>query len=436
MTPEEWIVCAKALAADHRSLSEADAATCRRALLGVHCLFKNAPTPLLDAYARVPERLLAEAARARTDDVTGGDFAWRLPGNSDLRAWALAAGAQARALDAVLFTTAPTHLGPVDPEEWRCAESRAYAIPRARTREPADKRDNQRFTRRGILHHRVVPEVLDAGYRVRLVRLDTTAAPAGEQVTMGAALFPGLDLRIRREGEDGFIITGAACEGMDETVLRQLEAAFADGCFAAMWPELTVAPALLALIRNTLADRALSEDPRTSLQFVVAGSWHVEEQGAMANVAPVLDGYGEVKLLYRKVLPYQDRKVGTEAIAPVLEVPVLVTDDHLVGFGICKDFCDQGVALAFADLDVDLVLVPSMGNPVTMDGHRSTAKRMRTLFGTRAFVVQQAEAERPADEQPGWVLPFPNDPTGLATPALRQAGDWQSYRGTVPRGRD
>jgi hypothetical protein len=253
---------------------------------------------------------------------------------------------------------------------------------------------------------------------------------------MGAALFPGLDLQIRREGEDGFVVTGAACAGMDVTVLRQLQAAFADGCFAAMWPELTVAPTLLALIQRTLEDRALSVDPRNSLQLVVAGSWHVQEEHGLANVAPVLDGYGGVKLLYRKVLPYQDRKIGTEAIAPVLEVPVLVTDDHLVGFGICKDFCDQGVPLAFADLDVDLVLVPSMGNPVTMDGHRSTAKRMRTLFGTRAFVVQQAEAERPADEQPGWVLPFPNDPTGLATPDLRQAGDWQSYKGTVPRGRD
>ncbi|GJE03567.1 hypothetical protein [Methylobacterium isbiliense] len=34
-------------------MTEADVATCRRALLGVHRLFKNAPTPLLDAYSRV-----------------------------------------------------------------------------------------------------------------------------------------------------------------------------------------------------------------------------------------------------------------------------------------------------------------------------------------------------------------------------------------------
>ncbi len=435
MTPEDWIARAQALAEEHRGLSLTDVATCRRALLDVHRLFKEAPTPALVAYSRVPEGQLGEAAENRTDAVIGGDFAWLPPGTHDLRDWVLVAGAQARALDAVLFTTAPPHLGPVSPEAWHCAANRAYVIPRARPREPASKRENQRFTRRGILHHRILPEVLDAGYRVRLIRHDTAACPPGEEVAMGAAFFPGLALQIRHEGDE-FVVTGATCEGAPETVARQLDAAYADGCFAAMWPELTVTPALLERIEEILAERALSDDPRTSLQIVVAGSWHLQEDDKMSNVATVLDGYGQEVLRYRKVLPYQDRKIGTEAIAPASEVPVLVTDDHLVGFGICKDFCDVGVPLAYKDLDVDLVLVPSMGNPTTMEGHRSTAKVMRVTFGTRAFVVQQADHDSPAEEQPGWVLPFPDDPTRGPLSALRQSGDWQCYRGTIPRGRD
>ena len=435
MTPEEWTARATALSAEHLTLSETDVVTCRGALLGIHRLFKDAPTPLLDAYARVPERLLCEAAQARTNDVIGGDFRWQILGKPDLLDWALSAGAQARALDEVLFSMARPHLGPVDSEDWRCANSRAYAIPRARARESIVKRDNQRFTRRGILHHRIVPEVLDAGYRVTLIPHDTAASPPGEEIAMGAALFLGFGLETQRENNE-FIVVGATCANARETVLRQLGAAYDDGCFAAMWPELTITPPLLELIQGTLVHRALSEDSRTSLQLVVAGSWHIKEGNKVSNVATVLNGYGDVLLQYRKVLPYHDREIGTEAIEPAIDVPVLVTDDHLVGFGICKDFCDQGIMLAFADLDVDLVLVPSMGNSVTMDGHQSTAKRMRTTFGTRAFVVQQAEAGLPADDQPGWVLPFPNDPTGLPTSALRQPGEWQSYRGTIPRGRD
>ena len=252
---------------------------------------------------------------------------------------------------------------------------------------------------------------------------------------MGAALFPGLRLEFRHV-EGGFVVTEATCEGATETVARQLESAFAEGCLAVVWPELTVTPALLALIRETLVGRILSADPRMALHLVVAGSWHVEEGDKVWNVATVLDGYGDEKLGYRKVLAYQDRKLGREAIETALEVPVLVTDDHLVGFGICKDFCDLGVPLAYRELDVDLVLVPSMGNPVTMDGHRSTAKGMRTTFGTRVFVVQQADPDLPAAEQPGWVLPFPDDPTGGPVTELLQSGDWQSYEGTVPRGSD
>lgn len=436
MTPDEWMKDAAALAAQHDEYSEADVATCRRALLAVFGLFKTAPAAVQEAYSRATERDLADGARDRSDAITAGDFSWLVPAGSDVRAWTLAAGAQARALDDVLITSAPSHQGPVDPETWLCPEFAAYAIPRPRFREKASKREGQRFSRRGILRHRVIPSVVEAGFKVELIRHDTTASPPGEAVVMGAALFPGLVLQTEKLRESEFLAIGIKCADQPAMVLRQIEAGYADGCFAIMWPELTVTPDLLNLISQNLGDRVLTSDPRSSLQLVVAGSWHVKERDIYSNLATVLDGYGSETLQYRKVMPYRDGNVGTEGIGIPATIPILVTDDHLIGFGICKDFCDLSVTLAYKDLDIDLVMVPSMGNAATMDGHRNTAKSMRTFFGTRAFVVQQADPDSPVAEQPGWVLPFPDDPSRGGTADLHQAGEWASYAGVIPRGED
>lgn len=306
-TPEEWIARAQALGIEHQRLSDADDMTCRSALLSIYRLFKNAPSLILDAYSLLPEAVLAKEAVARTDSVTAGNFDWLSPKSSSLDQWVLAAGAQARALDKVLISSAQSHQGHTHPSEWFCATNKAYAIPRSRPRQEEGDREWGRFTRRGILHHRILPEVLDAGYQIEIVRQDTTAFPISGEITMGAAFLPNIQLDLS-SADRRFQVLGATYIDGPQTVTRQLGSAYDDGCFAIVWPELTVTPELRGHIAQFLKQRILSGDERKSLQIIVAGSFHEKDGDLTSNIAYVFDGYGNEKLKYRKQLRYHDEK--------------------------------------------------------------------------------------------------------------------------------
>jgi predicted amidohydrolase len=161
--------------------------------------------------------------------------------------------------------------------------------------------------------------------------------------------------------------------------------------------------------------------------LIVGGTWHEENDGKVANVATIFDGYGAIKLTYKKMLPFIDEEMKAESIELGKKLPVLVTDDQLVTVAICKDFCDLSLSLPYLELDVDLVLVPSMGNEATMKGHQNTAKRMRVLYGARTFIVQQVYPKEQTYEALGLVLPVPNDPAAAQPEELRQLGIWGSY---------
>jgi predicted amidohydrolase len=79
----------------------------------------------------------------------------------------------------------------------------------------------------------------------------------------------------------------------------------------------------------------------------------------------------------------------SEGIEPGGDLPVLMLDDLAIGFAICLDFCVSGSP--YSNLDVDLMFVPSFGDEKTIDGHRTTANRMRIDFATRTLVAQQAK---------------------------------------------
>jgi hypothetical protein len=68
---------------------------------------------------------------------------------------------------------------------------------------------------------------------------------------------------------------------------------------------------------------------------------------------------------------------------------VLVTDDALIAFGLCRDFCERGTRNPYKELDVDLFLISSCGNPTTMRGHIDTAQTVRDRYRAASFVVQQ-----------------------------------------------
>ena len=146
---------------------------------------------------------------------------------------------------------------------------------------------------------------------------------------------------------------------------------------------------------------------------MLAGSWHETDADGVVNRSVVYDGCGERLLTFEKALAYHSDTWGTEDIRESRILKVLLVEDTLIGFGICRDFADTGLDNALAALDVDLFLVPSMGNRRTMDGHLTTARLVADRSAARAFVVQQSEPE--SEDQLGFVVP--PTPTVAGTPS-------------------
>jgi hypothetical protein len=249
---------------------------------------------------------------------------------------------------------------------------------------------------------------------------------AAQPITVGAALFANLAIRTEGDASDGFVIAEVTCDDPEGTVALQVEASIDDGCFGVIWPELTVPPTLRKYIADLLKERALDADPKPAPDVLVAGTWHENQDGKVTNLATVFDGYGETKLVYQKLIPFSTNELGSEKITRGTQLPILVTDSHLIAFAICRDYCDLGLKLPYPELDVDFVFVPSMGDEKTMSGHQVTAKRIQVLYGARTFVVQQASA--PVASELGLVLPLPDDPEATNPADLRQFEVWHSYQ--------
>ena len=265
-----------------------------------------------------------------------------------------------------------------------------------------------------------------------MVYNDTRPVPgARDPVRFGACLFENLVLETRPTGEGeelSFVATGITCKDEAGTIDRQIAAAIAEQCSGVVWPELSITPEARERIKKALADRALSLEKRQAPEVVVAGSWHERDGDRYVNRACVYDGYGVRRVVYEKTIAYVDRELGPEDIRPGRKLPVLVTDGHLIGFAICKDFCDLAVAVPYLKLDVDLVVVPSMGNAQTMRGHQNTAQRLQVKHGTRTFVVQQTIPIGAKPANIGMVLPMLADPSTRPTSKLHQIDVWKAYK--------
>lgn len=423
---DEWARLAEECAARHRVLSRSTRPeqAARLALTELHRLVLDAPANVVNAYRQLDEEMLVREVAARRDRIDGGNYRWQIPAAGGELAWITEIGAQLRALDDSLFVTAPLHWGAVaDPDDWRCSETGMFVVPR---KHPPSPKNQQPYCRRGLLHHRVLPVEI-CGYTVRLIWHDTippTIKMGEEPIAIGAALFE--DFVPTTDDEPIFRVVRADCRDPEATVDSQIESSLADGCFGIVWPELSVPPPLRDRIVKTLRNRALGCDQRPAPQVIVAGTWHETNDGRAANIGRVLDGYGSEKLSFVKAVPfvYEGRP---ENILPGDDLPILVTDGQLIAFAICKDFCDHTAGLPYGELDIDLVLVPSLGNAETMRGHQDKAKQISARFGTRAFVVQQALMGEPAPPALGYVLPMPKNPRRVDLPGMEQATTWRSY---------
>ncbi len=402
MNRQDWLARARATADRHAQAPSSVQAEhglrpeVERVLLAeLHALVSAAPLPLLDEFRHCPEGALAARVEPRIDALWEGRFDWTPEDGDDAAAWLVAAIVQVRALDKALAQgLLDAGLGPrLDPRQWAVPQHGAYVVPRSPWRlDGSVPKRGEPYSRRGLQHHAVLPMEV-GGLRVRPVHVPSGPLPGG-RLALGAALFRAPELRMRAAGDgphgEGFLAERFEAADMEATIERQAKAAFADGCFAAVWPELTMPPAARQALSRHLALEALRYSPDQPLRLVVAGSWHEPlEGGGWANLARILSRTGEVLCTYAKFAAFHDETWGEEAIARGEELPVVVTGDLVVGFAICKDFCDRAVASPFAELPVDLMLVPSMGHASTLAGHLANAEDLRLRTGTIVFVVQQ-----------------------------------------------
>jgi hypothetical protein len=422
MNRYDWLARARATADRHAQAPRSVQAghglrpEIERILLAeLHALVSAAPLPLLDEFRHWPEEALFARVEPRIDALWEGRFDWAPGEGNDAAAWLVAAIVQVRALDQALAQgLSDTGIGPrVDPRQWAVPQHGAYVVPRSPWRlDGSLPKRGEPYSRRGLRHHAVLPMEV-GGLRVRPVQLPSGPLPGG-RLALGAALFRAPELRLRTvEGgphERGFLAEDFAAGDMTGTIERQATAAFADGCFAAVWPELTMPPEARQTLSHHLAFEALRHGPDRPLRLVVAGSWHEpREEGGWGNLARILGRTGEVLCSYAKFAAFHDEGWGEEAIRRGEELPVVVTGDLVVGFAICKDFCDRAVSSPFAELPVDLMLVPSMGHASTLAGHLANAEDLRLRTGTIVFVVQQlpgtaADPARAGEEILGHIL--------------------------------
>jgi hypothetical protein len=137
----------------------------------------------------------------------------------------------------------------------------------------------------------------------------------GGRLALGAALFRAPELRLRAVEDGphgrGFLAEGFPAADIEATIERQATAAFADGCFGAVWPELTMPPEARQALSRHLALEALRQCPDRPLRLVLAGSWHEpREEGSWSNTARILGRTGEVLCSYAKFAAFHNEAWG------------------------------------------------------------------------------------------------------------------------------
>lgn len=425
MTDDEWIDSLRQLAAEQSKYKTTDFETVRAALASTYAHMSLAEANPSDIYCRIPEAELFAAGAVHSGRLELNDWAWSLD-DADLDAAVYSLGARVRALDALLCDVARHHGPPVDADsEYLCAATDWYVVPRLTSRIARSGHGGRAtFEQRGTLEHRLLPRKIGS-YTTSLHWLGDIAETSPDDM-LGAAMFENFDVSFDVGGDPKkFSATGISCGSARDTIRRSVGEAHRSRCVAVAWPELTMRPEIeLAALREALEDFACSEDAGGPLAFTLAGSWHVEGELGRENIAPVLNACGRDIFSHAKSRAYADNDYGIEDIQCGYRIPILVTQEQLVAFGICKDFCDLRKGIPYPILNVDLVVVGSIGNEATMTSHRAAAGDA-SIYGCRAFVVQQDLTTGTAET--GWVLPPGSAPNPDATASLR-TGCWTIHR--------
>ena len=328
-----------------------------------------------------------------------------------------AAAAQVRALDQYLFEHRTVRGKPADvAADFLCLETMVHVIPRPLARPPsAAQIGTTTYRRRGLFWHRLIPAEL-GGYTIDLHWYrDLSLSFRRSDAKVLGAMFDGLSL-VRDENFGKFVAAAAPCGNEDEAIAAQVAAAYAGDVTVALWPELVMPADRRVKLAAALEAEAFERVPGGGPTLVAAGSWHEVEDGAVHNRMHVLSSTGKQRFHHDKSLPLESRTLGEEQLTPSYRISVLVAEDALIGFGICRDFCEAQISKVYAALDLDLLVVPSYGDIKTIAAHRQQAHALSIDSGGRVFVVQQIVPEEVTDDGVGYVLP-PNADTALIAPS-------------------
>jgi hypothetical protein len=311
-----------------------------------------------------------------------------------------------RALEKVLIQG---HDGavPVNPDEsWRVSfadEEDVFLVPVPRRKwrlsPPADK-EHDTFLRRALIAHRLIPVEFDNA-PISFHKVDEIKT-AKKSLGFGAALFENVHFA-ERNCDGKFLITSVAASNQSQVIKDAIENSHYQDCFATVFPELTVSPTSLEEIVTNLAEKPfLDGRPMCPPSIVLAGSWHAPCDGGHKNSCQIFDGDGLPIISYDKRLSYGGGRKDREDIVTGDKFPILITSEGLVAVAICLDFCDGLFEGPYSELDVDVIVVPSCGDEVTMNSHLRKAASVNIRYSTTTFVVQQGYPAK-ADKT-GYVL--------------------------------
>ncbi len=391
----------------------------------------RAPATARDEYRAISEADIHKSAKTVAKKFGASDFGFRAPETLKDRDFIRALGGFLRAAENEL-SQRDEGGRPADPhDDWAVTidDELFFCIPLERIAwreaKPARK-DFRIFQQRGLKRFRIIPQIID-GVAVRLYRPDRFASNTDKR--FGATLFRSVRFGETKH-DDGFLITQATIDDGLDQLRDSCRFMHSDLCLAAVLPEVTIDNASLQFIMAELKAKPWLEVlPQAFISpgLVVAGSWHKEiSEGVFANIATVLDGDGEILLEYRKRLPYRDANGLCEAIERGEELPVLVLDEGLFGFGICLDFCDRTLPSPYEKMDMDFILITSCGNDRTMDGHLRSAMDLEDQLKTRTFVVQQAYPDLSAPGL-GFVLPPGVRLSGKTAQDFVSSKTWETF---------
>ena len=398
----------------------------REALSTLSAHFLNAPAAVNETFCDFEEAELERATTNRINQFEGErfDVQWQ----NDLAADTLTAAAYVRALDRELHSFSPSHFGskPLLEEAYKTKSKKFFVVPRAIRRK--FPRRSQPFRKRGLLCNRVLPTEVQ-GLDVRLTQHRTSRTDP-DNLVFGAALFKQYDLKTF-SSDRAFRLTDVEFEDLEGMISQQVTSAVTEGCSILAWPELMVPPSARDHIVQRLRETVINHTNDKVPDLVVAGTWHAPcGEETWQNVGYVFTGAGKPLLNFAKVKKFYLRSGNTqlgEDIKVGDEIQILLTDFGAVAFGICKDFCDVESHLLEA-LDIDLFIVPSLGNESTMDGHCNNGTRLKHASGARTFVVQQHISNPPEEKAPdplGWVIAPGKQGSGMSK--MVQDLIWQDY---------